>query len=78
MLVQLFKRLGYHGIDDAVEFLMCGVAVLPPLLMLTGFMVAGAMVLFVLIILVAVVGAHAPPPPAADEKLGKPDKNRPR
>jgi len=71
MLRNMLKALGYRGIDDAVDFLMCGLATLPGLLMLTGFMVSGALSLFVLIMLLAAVGMHAPPPePPAREKRG--------
>ena len=78
MLAKLLNRLGYNGIDDAVEFLVCGVATLPPLLMLGGFMLEGATTLFVLLMLVVGVGAYAPPPaPPVDDKLGKSNKKPP-
>ena len=59
----LFSVLGYRTIDDAIEFVMAGLAILPALLFLTGNVVAGAVTLMVLIILLAALGAHAPPPP---------------
>lgn len=72
MLRKLLNSFGYRGIDDAVDFLMCGLGVLPPLLMLTGFMVAGAVALLVMLLLVAAVGMHAPPPdPPAEEPIEK-------
>ena len=78
MLRQLFKRLGYDSIDDAVNFLMCGLSTLPILLMLAGFMLAGAIALMTLLILVAAVGSYAPPPePPADRKID-PDDNPPK
>lgn len=77
MLRKLLNGIGYRGIDDAVDFLMCGLGTLPPLLMLSGFMVAGAVSLITMLILVAAVGMHAPPPaPPADATLDKPDKTR--
>lgn len=72
MLRKMLKAVGYRGIDDAVDFLMCGLATLPGLLMLSGFMLSGALSLFVLIMLLAMVGMHAPPPePPAQEKPGR-------
>ena len=63
----LLKALGYRTIDDAIEFVMAGLAILPALLFLTGNVVAGAVTLMVLIIVLAALGAHAPPPPAPPE-----------
>lgn len=74
MLRKLLKQLGYSGIEDAVEFLMCGLAILPALLMLSGFMLAGAASLTVLLVLLAAVGMHAPPPEAPPEKVFKKTK----
>lgn len=75
MLSDLFKQLGYRSIDDAVEFLMCGLAVLPALMMLCGFMLGGALTMVGLLVLTMAVGIHAPPPPGPDEKqTAKPDK----
>ncbi len=72
MLRKLLNSFGYRGIDDAVDFLMCGLGVLPPLLMLCGFMLTGAVSLMVMLILVAAVGMHAPPPePRAEEPIDK-------
>lgn len=68
MIRHILGKLGYRGIDDAVEFLMCGLATLPALLMLTGFMLSGALTLVTLIILLAAVGMRAPPPVARNEK----------
>lgn len=77
MLRKLLNGIGYRSIDDAMDFLMCGLGILPPLLMLSGFMVAGAVALITMLILVAAVGMHAPPPaPPADATLDKPDKER--
>lgn len=77
MLRKLLNGIGYRSIDDAVDFLMCGLGTLPPLLMLSGFMVAGAVSLVTMLILVAAVGMQAPPPaPPADATLDKPDKER--
>lgn len=74
MFSKQLKKLGYCGIDDAVEFLMCGIAVLPTLLMLAGFMLEGAATLGFLLMLTIVVGSHAAPfPPAEDEKSKRTD-----
>jgi len=74
MIRYILGKLGYRGIDDAVEFLMCGLATLPALLMLTGFMLSGALALVTLIVLLAVVGMRAPPPVVGNEEdTGKGD-----
>ena len=41
---EFLHHLGYRTIDDAIEFLMTGLATLPVLLMLTGHVVLGAFV----------------------------------
>ena len=73
---QLLSALGYRTIDDAIEFVMAGLALLPPFLFLTGNVVAGALSLIVLIILLAAIGMRAPPPPVPPEhdaaKKGEP------
>ncbi len=74
MLRDLFKRLGYDGIDDAVEFLMCGLAVVPALLMLCGFMLGGALAMVGLLVLTMAVGVHATPPAPNEKPSAKPDK----
>lgn len=68
---EFLQCLGYRTADDAVEFLMAGLATLPALLMITGHVVIGALVLCALIVALAAVGRLAEPP-----KPGKP-KNRP-
>jgi len=67
-MLKLFKALGYRNIDDAIEFVMAGLALIPLLMFVTGNAVLGAVCLMVLIILLAAVGMHAPPPPAPREK----------
>ena len=67
MMRQLLSAIGYRNIDDAIEFVMAGLALLPPLLFLTGNVVAGSVSLIVLIILLALLGMHAPPPPVPPE-----------
>lgn len=74
MFIQLLKRAGYKSAEDAIEFIMAGIGIVPPLLMLGGFVFAGALALFVLILLLATVGIFIPPPPAAAEKIDKKDK----
>ena len=64
----LLSIMGYRTIDDAIEFVMAGLAILPALLFLTDNVVAGAVTLMVLIILLAALGAHAPPPPVPPER----------
>ena len=64
---EFLHHLGYRTIDDAIEFLMAGLATLPVLLMLTGRVVLGACVLCALIVALALVGRFASP-----EKPGKP------
>jgi len=77
MLRKLLNGIGYRSIDDAMDFLMCGLGTLPSLLMLSGFMVAGAVSLITMLLLVAAVGMHTPPPaPPADATIDKPDKER--
>jgi hypothetical protein len=68
MIRHILGKLGYRGIGDAVEFLMCGLATLPALLMLSGSMLSGALALVTLIVLLAAVGMRAPPPVARHEK----------
>lgn len=78
MFSELLKKIGYHGIEDAVEFLMCGIAIVPALLMLSGFMLGGAISMVVLLLLTMLVGMQAPPlPPRAEKKDNRPD-NFPR
>jgi len=76
MLRHLLKRIGYQNADDAIEFIMTGLAIVPLLLMLTGFVLAGAITFIVLIVLLAMVGMHTPPPPArpADKAEKKHDE----
>ena len=64
----LLKTLGYRNIDDAIEFVMAGLAMIPLLMFLTGNAVLGAVSMIVLIVLLAALGMHAPPPPAPREK----------
>jgi len=71
---ELFKKLGYHNADDAIEFVMAGLGILPGLLMLSGFMLAGAAAIFALILLLAVIGLHVPAPPPSDETSRKSKK----
>lgn len=64
---ELLKKFGYCTADDAIEFVMAGLGILPGLLMLSGFMMAGAATLFVLLLLLAFIGLHVPAPPPKDE-----------
>ena len=68
MIRRLFKRLGYHNADDAIEFIMAGIGTVPLVLMLSGWFFAGGAALMILILLLAVVGMHTPLPPAPPEK----------
>ena len=58
---EFLHQLGYRTVDDAIEFLMAGLATLPVLLMLTGHVILGAFVLCSLIVALALVGRFAPP-----------------
>jgi len=68
---ELLKKFGYHNADDAIEFVMAGLGILPGLLMLSGFMLAGAAAIFALILLLALIGLHVPAPPPSDEASKK-------
>lgn len=72
MMRRFFAVMGYHTHDDAIEFVMTGLAVCPSLLFLSGNVVAGAISLVVLIVLLALIGMQAPPPaPPSDEETSK-------
>lgn len=73
---KLLNALGYCNIDDAIEFVMAGLALLPLLMFVTGNAVLGAVSLIVLIILLASLGMHAPPPPAPHDKEGPARRNK--
>lgn len=64
---RMLSSLGYRSIDDAIEFVMAGLALLPPLMFITGNVFAGAVSLIVLIIVLAALGTRTPPPPAPRE-----------
>ena len=76
MLRQHLKKFGYQNAEDAIEFILAGICIVPPLLMLSGFVFAGAATLLFLIILLAAVGIFTPAPPAPSEsereKMDKP------
>ena len=65
---------GYRDMDDAIEFVMTGLALLPALMFITGNVLAGAVSLVVLILLLAALGRRTPPPPAPRE--GNPGERR--
>ncbi|MDP3439475.1 MAG: hypothetical protein U0989_18190 [Azonexus sp.] len=65
------KKIGYRNAEDAIDFLIAGMAILPGLLMLSGFMLVGAATLFILIVLLAIIGLRVPPPPPNDETTKK-------
>jgi hypothetical protein len=67
MLRQCLKQFGYQNAEDAIEFILAGICIVPPLLMLSGFVFAGAAALMFLIILLAAVGIFTPAPPARPE-----------
>jgi len=71
MMRQQLKRLGYQSADDAIEFIMAGICIVPPLLMFAGYVFAGAATLMLLILLLATVGIFTPPPQLPDEKKDK-------
>ena len=61
---ELLKKIGYSSAEDAIDFVMAGLGILPGLLMLSGFPLAGAAALFILIMLLAGIGLSIPAPPA--------------
>ena len=61
---RVLSSLGYRNMDDAIEFVMAGLALLPALMFITGTVFAGAVGLVVLILLLASLGMRTPPPPA--------------
>ena len=72
---ELLKKIGYANAEDAIDFVMAGLAILPGLLMLSGFVVAGAAALFILIMLLAIIGLSIPVPPAPPiDKSAQKDK----
>ena len=71
---RMLSSLGYRNMDDAIEFVMAGLALLPALMFITGNVFAGAVSLVVLILLLASLGMRTPPPPAPRE--GDPGKPR--
>ena len=69
MLRERLKQFGYQSAEDAIEFILAGICIIPPLLMLSGFVFPGGVALLFLIILLAAVGIFTPPPPPpADNK----------
>ena len=69
---RVLSALGYRNIDDAIEFVMAGLALLPALMFITGNVFTGAASLFVLILLLAALGMRSAPPPSPhDDDPGK-------
>lgn len=68
MLIKLLNKLGFADADEAVEFVIAGLAVLPALLMLGGFVAAGAIALLVMILLLAGIGISVEPLEAHSER----------
>ncbi len=71
---RMLGSLGYRDMDDVIEFVMAGLALLPALMFITGNVFAGAVSLVVLILLLASLGMRTPPPPAPRD--GDPGKRR--
>lgn len=74
---QLLSALGYDSVDDAIEFVMAGLALIPTLMFLSGNVIGGAVCLVVLILVLALLGARTPSPPVppradSDQKERKP------
>lgn len=57
MLAKFLHCLGFETPDEAIEFLVSGIATLPALLMLSGFMLTGALTLLALLILLMLFAA---------------------
>ncbi len=64
MIRKHLERIGYKNGDDAIEFILAGVCIVPPLLFLAGQIFAGASALTFLLILLGSVGLVTPAPPA--------------
>ena len=73
MLIKLLNKLGFADADEAVEFVITGLATLPALLMLGGFVAAGAIALLVMILLLAGLGISIDPVEVRSER----DKHHP-
>ena len=70
----VFITASQRDMDDAIEFVMAGLALLPALMFITDHVLAGAVSLVVLILVLASLGMRTPPPPAPRE--GDPGKPR--
>ena len=71
---RVLSSLGYRNMDDAIEFVMAGLALLPALMFITGNVFAGAASLVALIVLLASLGMRTPSPPAPRD--GNPGQRR--
>lgn len=76
MLIQLLNKLGFADADEAVEFVITGLATLPALLMVGGFIAAGAIALLVMILLLAGLGICIEPVEARSERDKRPPHDR--
>lgn len=66
----LLELLGYRRPEDVIELIVTGMAILPPLLMLSGHYVAGGLALWSLLCLLAVAGSLVPPPEDGTKENG--------
>lgn len=57
---RVLGSLGYRDMDDAIEFVMAGLALLPALMFIIGNVLAGAVSLVILILLLAALGRRTP------------------
>jgi len=76
MLTKLLHCLGFADAAEAIEFILCGLGVLPLLLLLGGFPVEAAISVLLLIVLLALLGLQIEPFDANDRDPHPPRRKR--
>ncbi len=76
MLTKLLHWLGFADVADAIEFVLCGLGILPLLLLLGGFPVEAAISVLLLIILLALLGLQIEPLANKDRNPQPPRRKR--
>ena len=76
MLTKLLLWLGFADVTEAIEFVLCGLGVLPLLLLLGGFPVEAAISVLLLIVLLALLGLQIEPFDAKDRDPQPPRRKR--